>query len=71
MERITLGEALERYDETFVIAATGAFAKKGAEPGGDIRVIFDGTNEGLPQLGDSHPRPGEVPHRLRHQGGAS
>ena len=44
MERITLGEALERYDEKFVIAATGAIAKKGAEPGGDIRVIFDGTN---------------------------
>ena len=44
MERITLGEALERYAETLVIAATGAIAKKGAEPGGDIRVIFDGTN---------------------------
>ena len=33
MERITLGEALERYDEKLVIAATGAIAKKGAEPG--------------------------------------
>jgi hypothetical protein len=44
MERITLGEALERYDEKLVIAATGVIAKKGAEPVGDIRVIFDGTN---------------------------
>jgi hypothetical protein len=43
-ERITLGEALERYDEKLVIAATGAIAKRGAEPGGDIRVMFDGTN---------------------------
>ena len=44
VERITLGEALARYDETLVIVATGAIAKKGAEPGGNIRVIFDGTN---------------------------
>ena len=44
IERITLGEALERYDEKLVIAATGAIAKKGAELGGDIRVIFNDTN---------------------------
>ena len=44
MERITLGEALERYGKVLVIAATGAIAKKGSAPGGDIRVIFDGTN---------------------------
>ena len=44
MEKMTLGEALEKYGEQLLIAATGAIAKKGSEPGGEVRVIFDGTN---------------------------
>ena len=39
-----LGEALERYGKVLVIAAAGTIAKKGKGPGGEVRVIFDGTN---------------------------
>ena len=41
---MTLREALEAYGEELLIAATGAIAKEGQGPDGDVRVIFDGTN---------------------------
>lgn len=41
---MTLEEALETYGESLLLAATGAIAKKGQGPGGEVRVIFDGTN---------------------------
>ena len=44
MDRTTLGEALDKYGEELTIAATGAIAKKGNAPGGEVRVIYDGTN---------------------------
>ena len=40
--RMSLGEALDRYGNDLLIAATGAIAKKG--PGGDVRIIFDASN---------------------------
>ena len=44
MTKMALGEALELYGDNLVIAATGAIAKKGTVPGGEVRVIYDGTN---------------------------
>ena len=44
MCKISLGEAIDRYGESLTIAATGAIAKKGTGPGGEVRVIYDGTN---------------------------
>ena len=44
MGRTTLGEAFEKYGNDLTIAATGAIAKKGNAPGGEVRVIYDGTN---------------------------
>ena len=44
MEVLSLGEALERFGENLLIVATGAISKKGSGPGGEVRVIFDGTN---------------------------
>ena len=41
---VALDEALDTYGEDLLIAATGAIAKKGQEPDGEVRVIFDGTN---------------------------
>ena len=43
MQRTTLGKALAVYGDTLIIAATGAIAKKGQGPDGEVRVIFDGT----------------------------
>ena len=43
MVEMTLEEALELYGEDLLLAATGAIAKKGQGPGGEVRVIFDGT----------------------------
>ena len=42
MVETTLEAALEEYGDSLLLAATGAIAKKG--PGGEVRVIFDGTN---------------------------
>ena len=42
MEAISLGEALERFGEHLLIAATGAIAEKGST--GEVRVIYDATN---------------------------
>ena len=44
MGRMSLGEALDEYGESLLLAATGAIAKKGNAPGGEVRVIYDGTN---------------------------
>ena len=44
MAKVSLGQAVESYGDRLVIAATGAIAKKGQGPDGDVRVIFDGTN---------------------------
>ena len=44
MTVMTLKQAIELYGDRLVIAATGAIAKKGQGPDGDIRVIYDGTN---------------------------
>ena len=44
MSKLSLGEALDRYGENLLLAATGAIAKKGNAPGGEVRVIYDGTN---------------------------
>ena len=44
MTKMALGEALELYGDNLVIAATGAIAKKGTVPGGEVRVIYDGTD---------------------------
>ena len=43
MAKTSLGEAPGEYGENLVIAATGAIAKKGSAPGGEVRVIYDGT----------------------------
>ena len=42
MTQISLREAIERYGEDLVIAATGAIEKKGRV--GEVRVIFDASN---------------------------
>ena len=44
MEVMTLGEAIDRFGATLVLAATGAIAKKGGAEGGEVRVIYDGTH---------------------------
>ena len=44
MGKMSLGEALDRFGHDLTIAATGAIAKKGSAPGGEIRVIYDATN---------------------------
>ena len=44
MKRTSSAGALDTYVGSLVIAATGAFAKKGQGPDGDVRVIFDGAN---------------------------
>ena len=44
MIKLSLGDAIERYGADLVIAATGAIARKGAGPDGEVRVIYDGTN---------------------------
>ena len=35
---------MDEYGESFVLAATGAITKKGNAPGGEVRVIHDGTD---------------------------
>ena len=42
MVQMRVKEALERWGQDLVIAATGAIAKKGK--GGEVRVIYDGFN---------------------------
>ena len=44
MAKMSLGEALDTFGDDLLIAATGAIAKKGSGPGGEVRVIYDGTN---------------------------
>jgi hypothetical protein len=44
MTKMSLGEAIDKYGASLTIAATGAIAKKGAGPDGEVRVIYDGTN---------------------------
>ena len=44
MITVTLEEALDMYGSDLLIAAKGAIAKKGQEPGGTFHFIFDGTN---------------------------
>ena len=44
MVEMSLKEALDLYGGDLLVAATGAIAKKGHGPGGEVRVIFDGTN---------------------------
>ena len=44
MARMSLGEALDTFGNDLLIAATGAIAKKGIGPGGEVRVTDDGTN---------------------------
>ena len=44
MLSMPLEEAIDSFGEDLLLAATGAIAKKGVGPGGDVRVIFDGTN---------------------------
>jgi hypothetical protein len=39
MTKMSLGEALDRFGTDLILAATGAIAKKGSEPGGEVRVI--------------------------------
>ena len=41
---MTLGESLDGYGHDLTIGVTGAIAKKGSAPGGEVRVIYDGTN---------------------------
>ena len=47
----TLEEAMDAYGDELLIAATGAIAKKGQGPGGEVRVIFDGTRGVMLNLG--------------------
>ena len=44
MGKSTLGDASGLNGHDLTIAATGAIAKKGTSPGGEARVIYDGTN---------------------------
>ena len=43
MIEMSLEEAIEAYGDTLLLAGTGAITKKGQGPGGEVRVIFDGT----------------------------
>ena len=42
MVQMTVKDALEKWGEDLVIAATGAIAEKGKE--GEVRMIYDGSN---------------------------
>ena len=44
MAKLSLKDALLRYGDKLVIAATGAIAKKGKSVDDEVRVIYDGTN---------------------------
>ena len=44
MTVMSLDQALAIYGEDLVIAATGAIAKKGQGPDGEVRVIYDGSH---------------------------
>lgn len=44
MGKMSLGEALDEFGEDLLLTTTGANAKKGADPNGEVRVMHDGTN---------------------------
>ena len=43
MTKMSIGEVLDKFGTDLILAATGAIAKKGSEPGFEVRVIYDGT----------------------------
>ena len=51
MTVMSLRDAIELYGEELLIAATGAIAKKGQGPDGDVRVIYDGSHGVFLNLG--------------------